>query len=227
MKRGGGRPKDGYYLVDGTRVPSVTTITGHFKGGALIQWAYNQGKAGKELYGERDEAAAVGSVVHDWIEQDLYAPDSIRVFPDGLAPEKRAEVEAGYAAYRQWRQSVNLEILETEVPLVSEKYGYGGTLDAIVLLDGERVLFDWKTSGGTYPDYIAQVAAYRQLVNEAYDTNGDGSAVTRGYLLRVGKEFGDFHLHFWPESVLNLGWQWFTHAHGLYAVDKRLKKVAT
>ena len=40
------RPKDGYKNNEGKRVPGVTTIIGRFKdSGALMYWAFEQGKA--------------------------------------------------------------------------------------------------------------------------------------------------------------------------------------
>ena len=225
MKRGGGRPTNGYYQADGTRVPSVTTITGHMKSAALIKWAYNRGRDGVELYGSRDEAAETGSIVHQWIENDLYGEPLQRY--DEADSRRLAEATQGYEAYRDWRGTVELDILETEVPLVSETFGFGGTLDALAILNGERCIFDWKTSNSTYPDYIAQVAAYRQLVNEAYDTLGNGGPVERAFLLRVGKTYGDFHFHAWPSRVLDMGWEWFTAAKAIYELEKRLKAVAS
>ena len=227
---GGGRPKDGYRAADGERVPSVTGITGRAKdaGGLVYVAKKNWHEAGwRQLPFERDaywgdpaswgtDALAIGSLVHDWIEDDLLGRRKLPFMDDASA-----EAIMGYQAYERWRSQVELEIVETEVPLVSEKHRFGGTLDAVAILNGERVLFDWKTSNNTYPDYIAQLAAYRELLRER------GDNVDEGYLLRVGKEMGDFHVHFWPENVLDLGWEWFTAALSLYTLDKKLKKVAS
>ena len=55
-------PRNGYYLKDGTRVPGTTTVIGRFKeSGALLRWAFQQGKDGKnDLYEDRDKAASFG-----------------------------------------------------------------------------------------------------------------------------------------------------------------------
>lgn len=237
VKRGAGRPQNGYYLADGTRVPGSTTVTGRGKdSGGLVfvakrNW-HEAGRLGKpfspDAYWSDGDALQAGTLVHDWIERDVYDEPityTAEDFPDASALTLQ-QAHIGYMAYKQWRTAVNLEILETEVPLVSETYGYGGTLDAIALVNGERCIFDWKTSNGTYPDYIAQVAAYRQLVNETADIS-ETEPIRSAHLLRVDKEFGSFHHHWWPEAVLDLGWTWFLAAKELYDADKRLKKVAS
>ena len=46
-----------------------------------------------------------------------------------------------------WKAGVNLEIVLTELPLVSELYQFGGTPDALaVILSGSMTLLDWKAS---------------------------------------------------------------------------------
>src|SRR2546429_6791259 len=64
-----GRPKEGYQLADGTKVPGVTTIIGRFKeSGALMQWAFQQGRAGKaKLYEDAEKAADIGTYVHELV----------------------------------------------------------------------------------------------------------------------------------------------------------------
>src|SRR5436190_23883367 len=76
--RGEGRPTRGYRDSSNSRLPSSTTITGHRKAAGLMMWAYNRGLDGKPLYegeGSRDEAAEIGAIVHQWIEDDLHDND--------------------------------------------------------------------------------------------------------------------------------------------------------
>lgn len=231
--RGKGRPSDGYYLADGSRVPGVTTITGRAKdSGGLIYIAkkhwHEAGRQGKpfarDAYWGKPEnwglaATEAGTIAHQWIEDTIH-DDPLTPYLDHDA-RIIEQAEVGFGAYLKWQRRVRLEVLETEVPLVSEEYGYGGTLDALALVDGEPALFDWKTSNATYVDYIAQVAAYRQLLVERGER-----APKEAHLLRLGKEMGDFHHHYFPPAVLDLGWQWFLAALDIYNIDARLKKVA-
>jgi hypothetical protein len=220
--RGPGRPKKGYYLASGLRVPGSTTITGRFKdSGGLIRWAHKEGQEGRELYEARDKAGEAGSIAHQWIEDLFHGAPHATKFPSA-SKETLAQAGIGFAAFKEWLEQVDLTILETEQPLISEEFKFGGTLDAIAIVGGKKVLLDWKTSGGTYPDYIAQVASYRQLVRERDGDDAPRSAL----LLRLGKEHADFHYHSWPESVLDMGWAWFQRALDMWELDKRLKKVA-
>lgn len=62
------------------------------------------------------------------------------------------------------------EFLMSEAPIYHLRYGYAGTCDGIVVIDGQRVLFDIKTtahsktSGKSRPpfdEHILQICAYR------------------------------------------------------------------
>lgn len=222
-RRGKGRPTGGYRLADGTRVPSVTTITGRFKdSGGLIRWAYRCGQDGVDMDAAKQDAGDAGSIVHAWIEEDIHGLPLHD--PSGAVDSAIVSLaERGWAAYVAWRDIVRLDVVESETPLVSERYRYGGTLDLVARVSGNLALLDWKTSGKAYPDYIAQVAAYRELVRER---GGDDAAPREAYLLRVGKTHGDFHFHFYPAAVLDLGWGWFSRARELYELDRELKRVA-
>ena len=207
-------PKQGYYL-DGERVPSVTTILGRFKdSSALIKWAYNQGKAGVELYASRDEACEIGTLVHAMVEADIHG----QPHPDiPAALEER--VRLAYGAWRAWWAQSGLEVFATEQQMVS-RLGYGGTPDAVGRnTAGQVVLLDWKTSNGAYVDYLVQLAAYSHL----WDENHPDQKITGGaHLLRFSKEDGGFHHHYWPD--VSLGWDQFLLFLQAYRLDKELKK---
>lgn len=219
--RGTGRPTTGYRLADNTRVPSVTTITGRFKdSGALIRWAYRCGQDGIDIDAAKDKAGTAGSIAHGWIEQYVNG-EPTPALHEG-ADEMAALAWGGYSAFLEWAAMAHLDISETETPLISETHRYGGTLDAVGLVSGQKKLLDWKTSNGVYLEYVVQLAAYRNLLRERDGDDAPASAM----LLRVGKEHADFHLHSYPESVLDMGWEWFVRARQMYDLDKSLKKVA-
>lgn len=221
---GGGRPKS-YKTADGKRVPGVTTIVSRFKdSGGLIHWAWQQGIDGKNYRETRDNAADAGGIAHDMIEADILGkptPEFLSSSPGHVALALKA-----LDAFRTWRDQVKLEILETEVPLISERYRYGGTLDALALVAGKVVLLDWKTSNGVYGDYISQVAAYRQLLRERQMISAAAPVPEGAQLLRFGKDFGDFHAHYYPSEVMDYGWRFFEICREAYEIDAVLKKVA-
>jgi hypothetical protein len=218
VKSGGGRPP-AYKLASGTRVPGVTTITGRFKdSGALIRWAYNCGRDGIDIDKRRDDAADAGGIAHDWIEDTVHGRP-LTEFPN--APEDMlAKAATALDAFMRWRDQVKLEIVETEVPLVSEVHRFGGTFDALFRINGELHLGDWKSGNRIYPEHVAQLGGYSILLKER------GTEVVGAQLLRIDKTHASFSHFGWPQSVLALGEQAFLAQRSLYDLDSQLKKIA-
>ena len=221
--RGTGRP-DGYYLADGRRVPSVTTITGARKMGieGLLAWANQLGREGKSHREARQAAADAGSLAHTMVENAIHGRDPM----EGIPPVEASVLEqakTGYGGFVRWNEIMALTYLETEVPMVSEQERYGGTPDAIARSkEGRLLLLDWKSSNAVYGDYIIQLAAYGRLWNSNHE-----EGIQEYYLLRFGKQEGDFHFHSYPPNVIEKAWLAFLHLRALYDLDKELKKVAT
>lgn len=205
----------------GKAVPSVTGIIGNRKQvGGLMHWAWKIGSEGKDYRDERDQAASGGHYAHSKIEFHI---KGITMDAGGYNEEAAKLGEAGYAAYLTWEQQTKLEIKHSEVILCHEGLQYGGTLDAIGRCDGRLALLDWKCANGTYLEHVIQLAAYREMWNE----NNPDFPVEECHLLRIGKEFSDFHHHHWPMEVLDKAFTMFLHMHQLYLLDKELKNVAS
>ncbi len=220
-------PKKGYFLKDGGRVPGTTTVIGRFKESAgLMQWAFKQGKEGKDrLYEEAEAAADIGTCVHAMVELHTSrgTEEECRAFADDTLsdPALRAKAISGFMAYLAWAKNFDVKIIEKEIQLVSEQYKYGGTPDAIGLIGNQLVLIDYKTSNGIYTDYLVQLAAYEHLWNE----NFPDKPITGGsHLLRFSKENEDFAHHHYPD--LSNGWRQFVLFREAYELDKSLKKRA-
>lgn len=209
--------KLGYFLKSGERVPSVTTVLNRFKdAGGLIHWAWEMGKAGKDYREERDKAADAGTLAHDAVESWIKG----KSFSFQGQPETVAKAQKAFGAFLEWADQTQLKATHTEMPLVSEKYRFGGTFDAL-LIKGKRSMGDWKTSGRVYGEYLAQVAAYGLL----WEENFPNEPIDGGYhLLRFDKEYGDFHAHWWGE--LEAGKRFFLNVREAYEDDKELKKRA-
>ena len=222
VQRGKGRPP-AYKLSDGTRVPSVTTITGARKAGieGLLVWANRLGQEGKDHREVRQQAADAGSMCHAMVENSIHARDIWEGITK-LDEKTNAQAEQGFSSFQDWSRVMKVQYLATETPMVSEKYAYGGTPDAIGKVDDKLALLDWKSSNAVYGDYIIQLAAYQQLWNETHDPH-----IEAVYLLRFGKEHGDFHFHSYPGEVITMAFRAFLMLRELYDLDKQLKKVAT
>ena len=59
-----------------------------------------------------------------------------------------------------------IEIIFLEEQFVSEKFGYGGTIDMYCILNGKLTLVDFKTGKDIYIGYLYQLAGYLQLLRE-------------------------------------------------------------
>lgn len=219
-----GRPKSGYKLASGQKVPGVTTIIGRFKeSGALLFWAFEQGKAAERgeinnLYDKRDEAGEAGTLAHEMVEahiKGLPKPDLTK-YPIEIADL----ASQGFDNYLSWANNNRIEIVEQELSLVSEKYEFGGTIDAIGIdSQGRRCIIDWKNANAVYSDYLIQIATYGKLWEENYPDK----PITGGYhLCRFSKEHADFAHHFWSE--LDDAWELFKLYRQAYDLDKKIKR---
>lgn len=221
IARGPGRPTK-YRLQDGTIVPGVTTVTNRFKdAGGLIHWAYTCGVEGIDYRRARDDAGDSGTLAHRMIEAHIHdepwdESQEARIDPAVLKRAKNA-----FQNFLQWKDQTKLELVVTELPLVSETHRFGGTLDAIGMVKGELCLVDWKTSNGVYADYLVQVAAYVQLFEE-----NKGTRLNRVHLLRFDKEYDGSHHHQWGRDVIDDAWKYFELGLRMFEIDKRLKKAA-
>jgi hypothetical protein len=223
------RPKGGYKLADGTKVPGVTTIIGRFKdSGGLIHWAWQQGSEGLDFRETRDDAANAGLLAHDLVDWHLTGNDdakiqasfAFKVASDMVTQDAADKAMKAYENFGAWQILANLKIISTEESLVSEKHRFGGTYDGIAIaeIDGKRSLCDWKTSNAVYRDYAIQLAAYKGL----WDENHPDEPITGGFhLVRFSKTDADFEHRYFGE--LELAWQQFLLLRQAYENDKLLK----
>lgn len=236
------RPPKGYVCQDGEPAPGSTTISGMLNKPALVGWAGKEmhkagikhgiacWKAGKEkepipaldkwttiLYGQRDLAAEAGTGGHEMSQAWLRSED-----PEAAVSEISEEAKQGarraFDSFRRWWDRSRYELVDMEVPLVSEKYRYGGTYDLLLKSpDGHYELGDLKT-GGTYPEHLLQVASYGHLLKECRDIE-----VSAYSILRITrKKNPDFHHSSYDE--LGDAWQAFICCRQLYDLMKKVEE---
>jgi len=158
------KPHITYKNSKGEKIVGVTTALGILNKPALIPWAYNRGKGGLNLYDSRDKAANVGTIVHARI-MAYYQGEEID--NTNIALDIWKATENSMVSFYEWARPRNVKPITVEEPLISEKYGYGGTPDIYGLMDGEKTLLDFKTGSGLYDEHYIQLAAYLQLFKEA------------------------------------------------------------
>lgn len=152
---------------------SVTTI---IKGNCgwssdvLFYWGIKMMKQGKDPLKVRDQAAELGTLIHAYIEAEIYGHKVDIETMEKFDFDDIAIAENCLRRYRELKEEHCIEWLESELPLVSEKYQYGGCLDGICNLRWkDRVvlaLADTKSSNGIYADQFVQLGAYKNLIYE-------------------------------------------------------------
>jgi hypothetical protein len=203
-----------YKLADGTPIPGATTITGLLNKPFLITWANRLGLEGIDSTKYRDEAAVIGTIAHEMIQMHLQGQefDETPYTADQISLAQNACI-----SFFEWEKNHRVEPILLEVPLVSEKHKFGGTIDCYCLLDGVPTLLDFKTGKAIYNDYFVQVAgAYKTLLEE------HGHAVKECRILRVGRDETE---GFEDRKIDNASkyFKVFKHLLGIYYLKKELK----
>lgn len=222
MSKSTGRPEGGYRNKAGEKVVGTTTVLGRWKeSGGLINWAWQCGKKGVDLYAARDSAADAGSCTHEMIDAHLHGRQFNRT---SYAPEILANADHAFLGFLEWQRQNNLQLIASEVALVSELYQFGGCFDAAMAGDTLRLL-DYKTSSGVYTEMLVQVAgAYSLLWQEHYpDKPLHGVDILRISKPDAPDDPVSFHHHHWSAEVLPLAQRQFILLREAFDLDKRLK----
>lgn len=160
-------------IVDGVRLPSVTEILGDKPKPWLEAWRAKWG-----VLAERKTVAAsnVGSKFHDCAE---------RLIKNEVVAISNNRLFEMLNQFENWRYTSGFKAKETELHVVSRKYKYQGTFDAVGTLKDTKglVIFDWKTSSGIYEDMQLQIAAYAQ----AYEEQA-GIKIRTGVIVHISKD---------------------------------------
>lgn len=157
--------KGGHYA---TGEVSVTTVLGILNKPALNVWLCKQfmnatidgaktfGDANKVVREISRKAMDIGIKVHTYVEHH----------GKGIVPIKYDDLMLYYKAYHQWLLDYKPKILENEITVASEKFGYKGTIDRIAMIDNKRLLVDLKTGKSIYDSVELQTSAYKQAYEE-------------------------------------------------------------
>lgn len=177
-------PESHIYMVDGKRQTGVTTyINIKDKSRQLMSWkgqrvadflltSLEKGKITEELVCaasyideiEKEEAARVGTAIHEWCEHyinfKLKKEDDMPDLPD----EK--SVQVGINSFLDWEKEHKVKFISSERVVYSKKYKYIGTMDIEAKIDGALCLVDLKSSNGLYNSVNMQTAAYQKADEE-------------------------------------------------------------
>lgn len=144
-------------------VPGVTTILGVLNKPKLVKWANNLGLQGIDSSKYVSETAEIGTLAHEMIMCYFANKDCDTSDYSSTQIDK---AENSLLSFFEWEKNHKIEPIYVEVPFVSEKYQYGGTIDLLALIDNELTLVDFKTGSGIYEEAHYQIAAYKGLLIE-------------------------------------------------------------
>jgi hypothetical protein len=167
-----------YKNAAGKRLPGVTTVLGVLAKPALIPWANNLGLQGITVGKYVDVLAQIGTIAHEMVTAHV---KNEKFDTTDLAADLIDKAENSFLSYLEWEKQHKIEPILCEVPLVSEKWQYGGTVDFYGKIDGVLTLKDYKTSKAIWPEHFYQVAAYRELLEES------GKVVDAVGILQIGR----------------------------------------
>lgn len=227
IERKGGRPKkEGkvenkvkahirYRLKDNTIVPGVTTITGQlgWNKQVLINWANKIGLQGISANKYRDSKADIGTLAHAMITDRVSGK---RTDTSEYSEKQIDQAENSVRSFDEWEKGRKVDIIFVERALISEKLGFGGTLDIYGKINGICELIDLKTGSGIYEEMKIQVAGYNHLLIE------NGYQVDRVRILNIPRAESET---FQEEVVGNIDLYWgiFLNLLDIYQTHKKIK----
>lgn len=184
------------YSLDGKRIDGVTSALSIIAKPALVYWAVGEAvkvlersiKPGvsydeiqlKNLLGNAkgshrrvsDEAATMGSMIHQWIEDYISGKNP----PMPVNNKIKSSVEQ----FLKWVGEYQVKFLKSENLVYSKVGNYAGTFDFIAEIGGKKYIGDFKSSSGIWDEYWLQVAAYQQAYLEEFPTETiDGAMIVR------------------------------------------------
>lgn len=212
-------PSQEYRNKAGKKIPGNTTVVGQlgWSKGALMWWAWTEGKEGRDFRATRDAAADAGTLGHAMIEADIKGRAPLDT--SKLAPEIVGKAEAALLNYLEWKNQMRFEPIGMEIPCVSEELQTGTTIDIMGWVAGKRSIVEIKTANSVYEDYLIQVAAQEFIWNETHPDE----PIEALHLLKLGKEEANFTHHYWHS--LQSGLEAFRHLRALYDLKSQLKKL--
>jgi genome maintenance exonuclease 1 len=150
-----------YISPNGVKLPSVTTVLGHFKKKSLIEWRNRIGNEQADAVMNR--ASTRGTKFHNMMEGYLRNEEN---FLDGVMPDMKQ-------SFRDMQETLDLidNIRYIESPLYSEKFGVAGRTDVIAEFGKTLSIIDFKTSTKQKKEqwienYFEQGTAYALMYEE-------------------------------------------------------------
>ena len=145
----------------------------------------------------------VHKVIEDWIKC-------------GELPKDLDKMQmVAFDNFRKWVADNDVEFIESEKHLWSEKMWVGGICDLVIRIDGKKYIGDIKTSSGIYKEAFFQMGGYN-LMLEDMGLHND----IDGYIVINLKKTGEIDLMMATDMDLNK--KAFTSALELYKITQSI-----
>ena len=145
------------YTIEGVWFPRVTKII-DIKAKPALENFFKEMENYSSAQAVKDKSAQEGSLVHATIE----------ALAKGMSVEIPEAIRPAIAAYQEFsiKQGIALHPEFIERSVLSRKYRYAGTVDALATIGGKFGVLDIKTSSGIWGEYKLQTAAYLFALRE-------------------------------------------------------------
>jgi hypothetical protein len=211
-----------YYSRNDKLYPSVTSILQYMPKNKFFEnWLKDVGHNADII---AKKAADEGTQVHDAIERYLTGEKIIWIDENGYS-KYALEVWKMILKFHDFWTTYKPTLIESEIHLFSDIYGYAGTCDLVVELNGKRWLLDIKTSNSLHTSHDLQLAAYAQAWNELYEEKIDQIGIIwlksskRGEDKSGKKIQGKGWELYEPEKSIEENLKLFGYIHELYKLD--------
>lgn len=149
---------------------------------------------------EKNKSAGVGTISHKMIESLLLGKKI--VLPK--KPELKEAIENVYKQHKAFERDFKPETIHVEQPMYSLFYDFAGTDDRFCVINGKKVVIDYKTQNrsiynpdGIYASNFAQLGGQAILIEEMY-----GETVDDAWIVNYAKDSTEYR--FRRLSDLNL-----------------------
>jgi len=171
--------RDGFmhiYHINEKAYPSVTTIVHSLGSEELMKWSNIMGFKHKKYEDLMEESSRFGTLMHShlqFIVDPEHAPDPIKC-KDAIEEFRVMSLRSKFIRYMSQFKYITYY---TEKSLVSDKLGYGGTLDWYAQMNGYKILNDFKTSKAVQIGMLLQLGGYSNLLRECEGEIPDGCSI--------------------------------------------------
>lgn len=187
-------------IIDKSRVliPWAVGMAGSFLRQYLEKMA-GQKMTCEELYPVIDEAlrqhelaktkaGSIGDEVHNFAEEFAKFHSGQSLIEPKVTDDMKPEVINGISAFLGWFISNDVIFTDAERLLYSKENEYAGLADAVAIVNGKKLLIDYKTGKGIYNEAYYQVAGYVLAYEEETGEKLDGALI-----LNFGKDTGELN----------------------------------